>query len=27
LHLPGCEVEKCPRCGWQRTSCDCPWTD
>ena len=22
-HLPGCDVEECPRCGRQSTSCDC----
>lgn len=22
-HRPGCDVERCPRCGFQRFSCDC----
>ena len=23
LHVPGCGVEKCPRCRWQAISCGC----
>jgi hypothetical protein len=24
LHVPGCDVEECPRCKGQSISCDCP---
>lgn len=25
LHVPGCDIEECPRCGRQLISCDCEW--
>lgn len=23
LHVPGCDIEECPRCKWQAISCSC----
>ena len=26
-HVPGCDVERCPRCGRQTITCDCAYDD
>jgi hypothetical protein len=25
IHHPGCNAERCPKCGGQLISCSCPW--
>jgi hypothetical protein len=27
LHEPQCDYEQCPKCNWQRMSCDCVFED
>lgn len=24
LHVPGCDIEQCPKCGGQAIGCECP---
>lgn len=27
LHHPGCDLQRCPVCGWQLITCDCRFDD